>query len=444
MKEEDNNIENEILDEDTNQNNNGENNNIINEQKNPEKKEIITYPKKDVIVKGSSELIYIDKATEIGGKTVYHIKGNMISKEVDFLRRYRDFDLLRSKLVSNWPGIIIPPIPPKKIIGSLDQRVVDERLYVMEQFLKKVINEKHFMSGEELQHFINDKLPNSELYQASTKKLKTYTLQQISENYTKFFGEYRNRKKGEFTEENITSYTNFINNFRNIINQYKSQLIDIGEIRKNSINRETRTLSFFSKFEKSCIIEYVNNDKSCLFFAKQNTALNESVEKYNKVINNPFLVLSSWIRLKDLELSNIKNTFGEYKTLLNKKKSLESKQKELNQKLKDLDVGKKSFLDKILSKDTNKLKEKYNGELYVVNNEVNYINNIISKVNDYLSVEVPIYFEDMRKSLYKTIKKFAIMQNENCILASDLWLKVQYKSLPKDEKDINIENIKDE
>ena len=156
------------------------------------------------------------------------------------------------------------------------------------------------------------------------------------------------------------------------------------------------------------------------------------------------MVLSSWIRLKDLELSNIKNTFGEYKTLLNKKKSLESKQKELNQKLKDLDVGKKSFLDKILSKDTNKLKEKYNGELYVVNNEVNYINNIISKVNDYLSVEVPIYFEDMRKSLYKTIKKFAIMQNENCILASDLWLKVQYKSLPKDEKDINIENIKDE
>jgi len=32
------------------------------------------------------------------------------------LRRYSDFDRIRSLLVARWPGVYIPPLPPKKAV----------------------------------------------------------------------------------------------------------------------------------------------------------------------------------------------------------------------------------------------------------------------------------------------------------------------------------------
>ena len=35
------------------------------------------------------------------------------------LKRYKDFDALRSTLVERWPGFFIPGIPPTKVIVSV-------------------------------------------------------------------------------------------------------------------------------------------------------------------------------------------------------------------------------------------------------------------------------------------------------------------------------------
>jgi hypothetical protein len=55
----------------------------------------------------------------IGKHTVYNIKvpprqGKDTTGLFEMQRRFKEFDLLRHELVERWPGVFIPPLPPKK------------------------------------------------------------------------------------------------------------------------------------------------------------------------------------------------------------------------------------------------------------------------------------------------------------------------------------------
>ena len=52
----------------------------------------------------------------IGGFFVYDVDGQDKQGTFSCKRRYNDFHELRSKLVENWPGIFIPPLPEKKSV----------------------------------------------------------------------------------------------------------------------------------------------------------------------------------------------------------------------------------------------------------------------------------------------------------------------------------------
>jgi len=412
---------------------------IENEEKKEkeEKKSNIINEKKDDI----PPKIYIDKTSEISGKTVYHIKGDFIDNQKEIIRRYRDFDLLNTKLRQNWPGIFISPIAKKKVIGSTDQKVINERMYLLENFLQSSIKCDFLNQTEEFKLFLNKDLSNSDAFQSEAKHLKSYTLKQISENYTKYFGEYREIKTQDFTDEQIKTTTEFINSFLQKLTQYKDKLVDFGEIKKSSIYRESIIASYFKNFEQYSVMDFAENDMSLLFFFNSSSSLFENHTKYKKFTNNPYLVLSCWIRLKELELVSIKNNLSEYKSLVSQKTSIENKIKELNQKIKNIDEGKKSFLDVITLKgNSQKQKEKYQTDLENQNYELKYINNILSLLNDYLSVNVYKYIDNLRIGFYDIVRKFASVQKENCALASDLWLKVKNK---KNEENDDVNDIFD-
>lgn len=48
----------------------------------------------------------------------YHVTGSDRSP-FSVRRRYRDFHLLREKLVERWPGLYVPPISSKKVAVNL-------------------------------------------------------------------------------------------------------------------------------------------------------------------------------------------------------------------------------------------------------------------------------------------------------------------------------------
>jgi hypothetical protein len=46
----------------------------------------------------------------------YRVKGGDHYGEVEIFRRYKEFDRLRALFVERFPGLFVPPLPPKKKI----------------------------------------------------------------------------------------------------------------------------------------------------------------------------------------------------------------------------------------------------------------------------------------------------------------------------------------
>ena len=54
------------------------------------------------------------------------------------VRRYTDFDRIRSLLVIRWPGCYIPPLPPKSVTKNSDSKFIEERRKQLQSFCKKI------------------------------------------------------------------------------------------------------------------------------------------------------------------------------------------------------------------------------------------------------------------------------------------------------------------
>ncbi len=416
----------------------------IEEIKQPEKKEKIPFfkddPPENKEIKKSK--IIIAKTSELNGKTLYHITTDFIPKNTEIIRRYRDFDLFYKKLCHNWPCVFIPPIPPKIYFSSsTEKKVIDERIYQLENFLQ-VSSELNFLSeAQELNLFLNQEISNSDVFQFEMKKLPAYNYKQISENYTKYFSNYKAQIKKELSEDRLSIYMGYVTDFIDKLNEYKKQIVAFGDIDKKKIYRESRVITHFTDFEQHAMSHFIEDDFSLLYFYKNQFSLEENKGKYDKLVNHPYLILSCWIRQKELELLSIKDKLNEYKDLKAKKVSYNNKLKELRQKLNDVNSGKVGFFEKIFVKgDVQKLKQKYEAELKTQTDETNYINNIVELLTDYIGVEFYNQFEKITQGFYQVIKTFASIQKENSVLALDIWLKVKNNKEEDKDKMNNILN----
>ena len=65
---------------------------------------------------------------------MYEIEGKDQIGPFNSQRRYNNFYELKNALSTNWPGIYIPSVPPKKAIGNKDIEFIVERRYFLERF----------------------------------------------------------------------------------------------------------------------------------------------------------------------------------------------------------------------------------------------------------------------------------------------------------------------
>lgn len=85
---------------------------------------------------------------------VYAVRGIDKLGSFEVIRRYSDFTALRSVLLQRWPGCFVPPLPPKKVVGNMDAKFIEERRLFLDLFLKKVATLKWLWYSEEVDIFI--------------------------------------------------------------------------------------------------------------------------------------------------------------------------------------------------------------------------------------------------------------------------------------------------
>jgi hypothetical protein len=88
-------------------------------------------------------------------------------------RRYSDFEWLRNTLLKNNPGLMIPPLPNKKM-GSrrFELSFIEKRMKFLQNFIDNIINNKIFLANESLVYFLTE--TNKEKFLFKMKELNNY------------------------------------------------------------------------------------------------------------------------------------------------------------------------------------------------------------------------------------------------------------------------------
>ena len=144
--------------------------------------------------------------------TSYTVKGKKVPEPV--VRRYREFDCLRSKLVERWPGIFIPELPHKKTVGKNDKEVVDLTVEQINRFCAKLANLPHIFNSTETQMFL----------QNTSDVLKTMN-SLPSESYSDMVAKYR-QAFPEFDEVILFTF-NFTFHSHSMLNPLKEILTNL-------------------------------------------------------------------------------------------------------------------------------------------------------------------------------------------------------------------------
>lgn len=94
---------------------------------------------------------------KVSGHIKYTVTGVDAEGPFEEQRRYKEFFALRNTLSTRWPGIYIPPIPEKKIVGNNDDDFVEERRSLLERFMKECGKYDYVTHSKEFRVFARER-----------------------------------------------------------------------------------------------------------------------------------------------------------------------------------------------------------------------------------------------------------------------------------------------
>ena len=134
-----------------------------------------------------SAMFTVRNPEDVNGRITYEVKGVDVDGEFQARRRYNDFHHLHKRLTERWPGMFIPPIPPKDPIESLtylthgkNEDFISERRNHLERFLRKLSKIDFLLNSEECRIFFRH--PNE--LEVGTELIKLPNLS-AQEKYTR-------------------------------------------------------------------------------------------------------------------------------------------------------------------------------------------------------------------------------------------------------------------
>ena len=120
---------------------------------------------------------------KVSGHIKYTVSGVDSDGPFEETRRFSEFYALREALASRWPGVYIPAIPEKKMMGNKDDKFVEERRALLERFMKEIAKFDHLTQSKEFRVFARER---GEIDKILSGMLKQTPLQ-ILEKYRQHF-----------------------------------------------------------------------------------------------------------------------------------------------------------------------------------------------------------------------------------------------------------------
>lgn len=121
--------------------------------------------------------------------TQYHVyKITTTPAVVDHVyRRFSDFDWLFNILMKAFPGVWVPPLPPKKIFGSMDDALIASRRPALERFLRRVSKIPILAESPFFVQFLTRATTFEEAMKQMDKDVDTRQTAAVSAQYVRYF-----------------------------------------------------------------------------------------------------------------------------------------------------------------------------------------------------------------------------------------------------------------
>lgn len=116
---------------------------------------------------------------KLGGHIKYTVTGVDADGPFEEVRRFSQFFALKHALSQRWPGVYIPSLPEKKLVGNNDDKFVEERRSLLERFMREIAKHDYIVHSKEFKIFARDKGEVEKILNNLTKQ----TPMQILEKY---------------------------------------------------------------------------------------------------------------------------------------------------------------------------------------------------------------------------------------------------------------------
>ena len=326
-------------------------------------------------------------------------------------RRYSDFEWLRNTLLKNNPGLMIPPLPNKKM-GSrrFELSFIEKRMKFLQNFIDNIINNKIFLANESLVYFLTE--TNKEKFLFKMKELNNYVPSSFIEDLKTLNGyvliNSNDDNNNEIYFENIKSYfkindtllyrlnynlKEFNTNIKSSINNLDGILNDLEmlfNLNKKVLMKDKITLSYEN------LLLFFKDYKNIL--ENQNILIKNYIKdffKYNKMKSNSYFEL----------IKNRENIRDKY--LINKKNLLNKKEYLFNKDIKYWEINSKENIDYYKLKNN----KEYAFEMMLTNESIllesekkkyGYVNRMnIEELKKYIANNCKTYIENIDAFIQK-------------------------------------------
>jgi sorting nexin-1/2 len=164
----------------------------------------------------------VSNPVKIQGHIKYTVTGEDAQGEFTEVRRYKEFFALRNILVQRWPGVFIPAIPEKQILGNKDDQFVEERRLLLERFMKEISKFEYLTHSQEFKVFARDRGDVEKIL----SQLPKQSPMMILEKYRLNFKVDENRDATEISKmkEGIRDFHSFVKRALSVMEHQKDQL----------------------------------------------------------------------------------------------------------------------------------------------------------------------------------------------------------------------------
>lgn len=257
-------------------------------------------------------------------------------------RRYKDFHHLRSFLVARWPGVYIPPIPPKQSVGNKKDKFVENRMYFLDRFLKKIGEIPYLVNSKEFRCFsrpageINQTLAALGHMSAQDIKDRLENELDISPGIDDFLIKQ--------SREAVNEFGAFLKRIISTLKTIKDSAEKMVNV-KEAVNKRTKSMvDVMSYYEANGLSKFADQDTTKMIVENpDDTQLKDKCEGMTAQLANTFKDFYHWIRGELGDVEAAQEALAGRERMVQTKLKLENKKKSEQNELDGLNAGKKTL-----------------------------------------------------------------------------------------------------